>query len=392
MPALKRKFQPHDLLKRRLQRLLAISAAFIGQHRIAIVVGVVFAAVFAPPAAILYERWRPKEGPSVTKIEQALGAVAAVGVDTLDHQRKKENLLGSGVFIDSGGILVTNNSILGEEDLQHIWAKLFTKPDSFRVFRLEQKICADAGYDIAILKFKATQPPPHIRLGDSDRIEGFQEAFIASAGLQHAAVSVKGIISNPPLTPVAPGISAVFIQLQRHPSGEGALLDKNGDLLGILAKSPGIPVESAGLNYAVPARILRPFLPSSPRPGDSSSPAEASQDPLRNPNLCDSLHPDYLRNLQAEIISEARAIAAARRGQYEDAVGHYEDAIRYLHLIVSAKTMAPPRDLRERVKEVEAQARDEAKKHMYAEAVKHYQEDVDDLKMIAFAGAAETSP
>ncbi len=171
-------------------------------------------------------------------------------------ERNRASASGSGFFINSDGVAVTNYHVI--EDTYS--AKItMTNGD---VFGVEQVIAFDRDFDIAIIRVskistsgKTVTGFPCVEMSDSDTVKAGQTIYAlgSPAGLQNTISN--GIISN--TNRQLDGNS--FIQITApisHGSSGGALVNEYGEALGIT--SAGIE-DAENIGFAIPINIVKTF-------------------------------------------------------------------------------------------------------------------------------------
>ncbi|XBQ16195.1 MAG: Do family serine endopeptidase [Oceanicaulis sp.] len=168
-------------------------------------------------------------------------------------RQREVNSLGSGVIVDASGVIVTNNHVVqGAQDLRVVLADR-------REFEAEL-LLADERTDLAVLKIDA---------GDDLPVLPYDEAGDAEVGDLVLAIGnpfgvgqtvTSGIVSALARTDVGITDYAFFIQTDAavNPGNSGgALVDMDGELIGvntaIFSRSGG----SNGIGFAVPVEMVR---------------------------------------------------------------------------------------------------------------------------------------
>jgi len=161
--------------------------------------------------------------------------------------------LGSGVIVDSSGMVVTNNHVI--EGMTDVKVALGDK----REFEAEI-VLRDPRTDLAILRLKGGKDFPVMELGDSDGVE-IGDFIIAIGNPFGVGQTVtQGIISALARTQVSATDYQFFIQTDAaiNPGNSGgAMVDMNGRLVGInsaiYTKSGG----SNGIGFAIPVNMVK---------------------------------------------------------------------------------------------------------------------------------------
>jgi Do/DeqQ family serine protease len=163
-----------------------------------------------------------------------------------------EGSLGSGVIVRSDGVIVTNNHVI--EGGQEITVSLFDR----REFPAKV-LLADAKADLAVLKIDAKDLPTlAISSGEDLQVGDLVLAIGDPFGVGQTVTN--GIISALNRTDVGSGAASSYIQTDApiNPGNSGgALVDMDGNLIGvnsmILSRSGG----SQGIGFAIPGPAVR---------------------------------------------------------------------------------------------------------------------------------------
>jgi Do/DeqQ family serine protease len=169
-----------------------------------------------------------------------------------------QNSLGSGVVLSADGIVVSNYHVVGQAD--DIRVVLNDRREfSARV------LLADAESDLAILQIdNAPKDMAHLSLRDSDDVEVGELVLAIGNPFGVGQTVSSGIVSGLARSGAAMGNGrGYFIQTDAaiNPGNSGgALVDMNGDLIGvntsILTRSGG----SNGIGFAIPAALVAEFV------------------------------------------------------------------------------------------------------------------------------------
>ena len=166
---------------------------------------------------------------------------------------KRAQSTGSGVIIDAGGVVITNNHVIANADSITV---TLTDRRRFKA----KLIGTDPPTDVAVLKIDATAPLPVVPFADSDKAAVGDIVVAVGSPFNLASSVTQGIISAKARRDL--GISAVedFLQTDAaiNPGNSGgALVDINGRLVGInsaiLSKSGG----NQGIGLAIPSKLVR---------------------------------------------------------------------------------------------------------------------------------------
>jgi len=165
---------------------------------------------------------------------------------------RRSQSLGSGVIVDGRGIIITNNHVVQNastitvtlNDRRHFPAKLLgTDPSS----------------DVAVLKVEATNLPA-LKWADSDKLNVGEIVLAVGSPFNLASTVTQGIISAKGRRDLGISVVEDFLQTDAaiNPGNSGgALVDINGNLIGIntaiLSESGG----NQGIGLAIPANLAR---------------------------------------------------------------------------------------------------------------------------------------
>lgn len=175
-----------------------------------------------------------------------------MGGRMLKEPDRKSQSLGSGVIIDASGLIVTNNHVI--RNASQVVVTLSDKR------RFPAKVLgADPDSDVAMLKIEAPNLPT-LKWADSDKINVGDIVLAVGSPFNLSSTVTQGIISAKGRHDL--GISAYedFIQTDAaiNPGNSGgALVDINGNLVGIntaiLSESGG----NQGIGLAIPSNLAR---------------------------------------------------------------------------------------------------------------------------------------
>ncbi|WP_299356408.1 trypsin-like peptidase domain-containing protein [uncultured Shimia sp.] len=181
-----------------------------------------------------------------------------------------QNSLGSGVILSADGIVVSNYHVVGmSTDIRvHLNDR---REYNARV------LLADQESDLAILQLEGASDMPFLRLRDSDTVEVGELVLAVGNPFGVGQTVSSGIVSGLARSGMATGNArGYFLQTDApiNPGNSGgALIDINGDLIGvntsILTRSGG----SNGIGFAIPASLVRQFVEQ----------ARAGQDAFQRP-------------------------------------------------------------------------------------------------------------
>ena len=167
--------------------------------------------------------------------------------------------LGSGVIVDAGGLVVTNNHVI--EGADQIKVSLADKRE------LEAEIALkDSRSDLAVLRIKAQNERfPALEFADSDALQVGDLVLAIGNPFAVGQTVTHGIVSAVARTQVGITDYQFFIQTDAaiNPGNSGgALVDLGGKLVGIntaiFSRSGG----SQGIGFAIPANMVRVVVAS----------------------------------------------------------------------------------------------------------------------------------
>ncbi len=172
-------------------------------------------------------------------------------------QPRVENSLGSGVILSEDGIVVSNYHVVGMST--DIRVQLNDRSEY-----TAEVLLADEESDLAILKLKDAKDLPYLQLRDSDGVDVGELVMAIGNPFGVGQTVTSGIVSGLARSGVATGNArGYFIQTDAaiNPGNSGgALIDVNGDLIGIntsiLTRSGG----SNGIGFAIPTRLVMQFV------------------------------------------------------------------------------------------------------------------------------------
>ena len=174
-----------------------------------------------------------------------------------EPKEQKERSLGSGVIVDSNGIIITNNHVIEKAD--EIKVVLYDK----REFK-GKVIGTDPKTDIAVVKIDADNLPV-IPWGDSDRLRAGEYVLAIGNPFGLNQTVTMGIISAVGRAQVGIADYEDFIQTDAaiNPGNSGgALINVKGELIGIntaiFSQSGGY----MGIGFAVPSHMARTVMDS----------------------------------------------------------------------------------------------------------------------------------
>lgn len=169
-------------------------------------------------------------------------------------RNRVESSLGSGVIVDAGGLIATNNHVI--KDAQEISVVM----SDGREFPA-QKMLADARTDLAVLKIDTKgEKLPVLELTDSDAVEVGDIVLAIGNPFGVGQTVTSGIVSGLARTDVGVSDYSFFIQTDAaiNPGNSGgALIDTQGRLIGINSAIFSKTGGSLGIGFAIPANMVK---------------------------------------------------------------------------------------------------------------------------------------
>jgi Do/DeqQ family serine protease len=173
-------------------------------------------------------------------------------------KERMQRSLGSGVIVDSSGLVVTNNHVI--ENMTEVKVAL---PDR-REFEAEI-VLRDPRTDLAVVRLKGASGLPAMEFGDSEALQVGDLVLAIGNPFGVGQTVTQGIVSALARTQVGITDYQFFIQTDAaiNPGNSGgALVDMNGRVIGIntaiFSRSGG----SHGIGFAIPASMARSVVES----------------------------------------------------------------------------------------------------------------------------------
>jgi len=172
-------------------------------------------------------------------------------------RERVQNSLGSGVVVDAGGLIVTNNHVIKDSD------EITVALNDRREFPAEI-VLADSRTDIAVLKIDtAGERLPVLELGDSDAVEVGDLVLAIGNPFNVGQTVTSGIVSALARTRIGISDLGFFIQTDAaiNPGNSGgALITMDGRLIGVNTAIYSRGGGSNGIGFAIPSNMLRAVL------------------------------------------------------------------------------------------------------------------------------------
>ncbi|OYU81955.1 MAG: serine protease [Flavobacterium sp. BFFFF1] len=170
-------------------------------------------------------------------------------------QQQEQVGTGSGVIISEDGYIVTNNHVV--QDASDIEITLNNK----KVYKAKL-IGTDSKMDIALLKIDADDKLPYVTFADSDNIKVGEWVLAVGNPYNLTSTVTAGIISAKARNLDTNGIQS-FIQTDAavNPGNSGgALVNTNGELIGINTMISSQTGSYVGYSFAIPSNIARKII------------------------------------------------------------------------------------------------------------------------------------
>ncbi len=177
---------------------------------------------------------------------------------------RMQSSLGSGVIVDGSGIVVTNNHVIRDADQIRI-----ALPDG-REFTSEI-LLKDESLDLAVLKVEADESFPSIALGDSDALEVGDLVLAIGNPFGVGQTTTGGIVSALARSHIGISDFGFFIQTDAaiNPGNSGgALINMNGEVVGINTAIFSQSGGSIGIGFAIPSNMVRAVVEAAQAGGD----------------------------------------------------------------------------------------------------------------------------
>ena len=167
--------------------------------------------------------------------------------------RRQQTSLGSGLIIEKGGLILTNNHVV--KDADEITVKFSDKHE------LKGKVVGtDPKTDLAVIRVPAKEDLPVAALGDSDALHVGEWAIAIGNpfGLDHTLT--VGVVSATGRSEVGIATYENFIQTDAsiNPGNSGGpLLNIKGEVIGI---NTAIVASGQGIGFAIPVNMARKVM------------------------------------------------------------------------------------------------------------------------------------
>jgi Do/DeqQ family serine protease len=168
-------------------------------------------------------------------------------------RRRQQASLGSGVVIDKGGLILTNNHVI--KDADEITVRFSNKQEA-----KGKVVGTDGKTDLAVIRVNTKEDLPVARLGNSDslRVGEWAIAIGNPFGLDHTLT--VGVVSATGRSEVGIAAYENFIQTDAsiNPGNSGGpLLNVRGEVIGI---NTAIVASGQGIGFAIPINMARKIM------------------------------------------------------------------------------------------------------------------------------------
>ena len=174
----------------------------------------------------------------------------------MPNRSEKQSSLGSGVILSDQGLVVTNNHVIeGASDIKIALA-------DGREFPCDV-VLKDESVDLAVLRIKSKEHFPVLAIGDSDKTEVGDLVLAIGNPFGVGQTVTSGIVSALARNQVTSGDFGFFIQTDAsiNPGNSGgALMNMNGELIGINTAIFSRGGGSNGIGFAIPSNLVKVFM------------------------------------------------------------------------------------------------------------------------------------
>ncbi len=168
-----------------------------------------------------------------------------------ERQQAPQIGTGSGVIISPDGFIVTNNHVIANA------SQLEVTLNNKKTFKAEV-IGTDAGSDIALLKIDVDKPLPYLAFGDSDNAKVGEWVLAVGNPFSLTSTVTAGIVSAKARSLTLGQQSFIQTDAAVNPGNSGgALVNTNGDLIGINTAITSQTGSYVGYSFAVPSNIAK---------------------------------------------------------------------------------------------------------------------------------------
>jgi Do/DeqQ family serine protease len=173
------------------------------------------------------------------------------GYDREEKEKKAQLGTGSGVIISPDGYIVTNNHVIARA------TEINVTMNNNRTYQAEV-VGTDPSSDIALIKIDADEKLPYLAFGDSDNVKVGEWVLAVGNPFNLTSTVTAGIVSAK--ARALGSNNQTFIQTDAavNPGNSGgALVNTNGDLIGINTAITSSTGSYVGYSFAVPSNNAR---------------------------------------------------------------------------------------------------------------------------------------
>ncbi len=173
------------------------------------------------------------------------------GYDREQKERKAQLGTGSGVIISPDGYIVTNNHVIAKA------TEISVTLNNNKSYTAEV-VGTDPSSDIALIKIEAQEKLPYLAFGDSDNVQGGEWVLAVGNPFNFTSTVTAGIVSAK--ARALGRNNQTFLQTDAavNPGNSGgALVNTNGDLIGINTAITSPTGSYVGYSFAVPSNNAR---------------------------------------------------------------------------------------------------------------------------------------
>jgi S1-C subfamily serine protease len=231
--------------------------------------------------------------------------VQIVAVDAKQNPCKT----GTGFFVSSDGLLLTNNHVIAGAD------DLFAQTSTGAIYIFRSVVFRSAEFDVALLKFAAIGAP-YLELGSSiNAVEGQRVLVIGSPE------GLEGTVSDGIISAFRDNRSFIQITAPISPGSSGSpILDESGQVIGI---ATSIQKEGQNLNFAIAVETLKIALL-----GDSKRAADSQTQEIATTVTPRTAGPNQPRTDLDEFVNEF--VASGNTVNWRSEASFYADDVDYL--------------------------------------------------------------
>jgi serine protease Do len=193
------------------------------------------------------------------RVSPSVVAISATSISLYDIDHRMDRVAGSGVIIDSSGLVLTNSHVVFGRQIITVTLDDGTSLPA-------ELVGADPLFDIATIRIptpsKGTLPVAH--LGDSNHLAVGEQVFAIGNPYGLDQTLTRGIISA--VNRMLPGGSLAFLEplIQTDTainpgSSGGPLIDACGDVIGI---TTALLEEARGIGFAIPSNLIKEVIPA----------------------------------------------------------------------------------------------------------------------------------